>query len=223
MKPASVRKGLTLVEILISLSIFSFVGLAVYGLLRTGLHTREKILDPSVSVGQQYLDLEHLAQEVRTAFTFRAADPGFSGDSKTIHFYCTSFDYKEGVPCVKRVGYAFVKDELIKQEYEALSGKQEREFSFITNLKNVDFAYFAEDGQWIDRWPPGDGEEGGDGFSLDEEIYDDERDGRLSQTKATDTLQGKAQLLPRAVRLDVVFSLGSKDVTFSKYVFLYRQ
>jgi len=229
------RRALTLVEILVSLAIFSFVGLAVYALLRTGIFTRRKIISISSSVGDYYADLENMSRQLRNVFIFREAEDGFSGDDKNIHFFSLYFDYKEELPVVKRIGYSFVEGKFMKEEYSPLEDRKSKEFVFIKDILDVNFYYLGRDNEWINQWPP-EAEEADEDRGFDEGLPEDigppEGEGpSLGQDSGQDeessdgedsSGEGK-EVLPRAVRIELKFKIKNKNITFNKYVLLHKE
>lgn len=208
-------KTLTLVEILVSVTIFSLLSLSLYLLLNTGILVKEKIEVKQNTFQNVYLGLEKIAQEIRNAVFFRKDDSGFKGDSESLEFYTLLFDWEKEQPKILKVKYN-VEDEYIPEEYvtkkvilktvyepfeEVKENQEKSSITVLGNANDIGFSYFyIEDAKVVEK----------ESCNLDK---DEERESSEEEKK----------IFPQGVKIKLTY-MENKESEFSveKYVFLYN-
>jgi prepilin-type N-terminal cleavage/methylation domain-containing protein len=148
-----VRKGLTLIEILISATIFLILSGVLYFLLRTGIFVRERIDLEQDRLQMLCLNLENIAREIRNVVAFTKENTGFKGDSQSIEFYSLLFDYSSSAYQILQIDYEFNGKTLSKTIRHPLTLENIRTFSFFEDLKNFKFYYFdINEKEWKEEW-----------------------------------------------------------------------
>ncbi|MFH1768776.1 MAG: prepilin-type N-terminal cleavage/methylation domain-containing protein [Candidatus Omnitrophota bacterium] len=145
--------GLTLIEVLIALSIFSLLSVSLYLLLRGGIIARRRIEVDQTSIQGMHLVLERIAQEIRGCFAFKKEDSGFKGENKSLEFYSTIFDYSLSAPAVRRLIYRFHEGTLVKDIIAPFSETAEKTFTVLDGLDGLSFYYFNnQESVWQEVW-----------------------------------------------------------------------
>ena len=188
-----IKKGLTLVEVLVSVALFALLSVSLYSLLRTGIAARKKITSEQVIFQNICFSLELFAKDMRNIVKFKSDDPKFpflKGDGNNIEFIVTSFNYQKGLPDLHKVRYELSNGTLVKQTNAIFGDSEGKTIECISGISGIRFLYFdinqAADKQWRDSW----------------EKYDE---------------------LPFGVRVDITWKDGrQKEHTVDKYVMLAR-
>ncbi len=164
------RKGFTLVELLVSMSIFTVIIGAVYLSFTTGLSAREKAETGALISQQARIAMDRISSDLKSAFTLQGKTQTtypFEGMDKQetdtpgdmIRFTTLSYnkDFKEIVP--KKVTYYIEQDidrllPILKRKEEdiiSIHPKEEGKI-VIDNVWGLDFAFCSKDGGWLDSW-----------------------------------------------------------------------
>jgi prepilin-type N-terminal cleavage/methylation domain-containing protein len=147
------KKGLSLMEVLVAVTIFSFTLLALFLLLRTGIFVRDKIEIKQTRLLNTYLSLENIAKELRNSVSFYDEDTGFKAAAGILEFYSVAFDYSVDSSQVSYISYSFSDGELLKTVKDPLTMEIVKEFNFLEDLESANFFYFNIDTQeWQDNW-----------------------------------------------------------------------
>jgi len=155
------KKGLTLIEVMVAASIFSFISLSLFLLLRTGIFVRKRIENKLTAHQSISINLERAATELRNAVFFRQAQSGFKGyeDEDTseniLEFYTLLFDYPKNRPLVSMIVYRFNKDKgvLYKTVRKPFSrSSEEKKFEYLENLQDFKLSYFDETLSPLEQW-----------------------------------------------------------------------
>jgi len=150
------RKGLSLLEVMVAVLIFSVLSVSLYGLLRGGISVRERLVVQGANVGMFHLNLENLARELRNMVSFRDDTSGFKGAEDAMQFYSLSFDYVLQRPRIRHITYQFNDTNLSKTVSEPFGSSTQQAFDFFENIENVTFSYFnlsaEEGGEWQPVW-----------------------------------------------------------------------
>ena len=146
------KKSFTLIEVLVAITIFAFLSVSFYALLRMGLTVRKRVEMGTVDSAAIYLRLERMAKEMRNNLFFKPEDSGFSGTSRSLSFYSVLFDYANDQPKVINITYNFEGDAL-RKSLKPVFGEDCRSYDFIENLDDFVFSYYnPEDEQWQQAW-----------------------------------------------------------------------
>ncbi|UCD16112.1 MAG: prepilin-type N-terminal cleavage/methylation domain-containing protein [Candidatus Omnitrophota bacterium] len=150
------KKGLTLVEVLVAAAIFSFISVSLYLLLQTAISVRKKV--EAKQAGSQHVNLvlEKIAQQLRNIVFFTKEDSGFKGypegDSKVLEFYTLMFDYVDNYPKISHVKYRFAGTLLYRQVRGPFSEESDSEVEVMDNLKSFEVLYFDAEGNEMQEW-----------------------------------------------------------------------
>lgn len=150
------RKSLTLIEVLVAVTIFSFISVSLYSLLHTGIKVRKKLTVDQKTFSDIYLRLEMLGHELRNIISFFPGQIQLNGDKESMDFYTLKFDYLTNTPKISNIIYEFKEGILTKTVKAPFKDEPETVFNFIEDLEQVNFYYFnpeSEEGQkWQNSW-----------------------------------------------------------------------
>jgi prepilin-type N-terminal cleavage/methylation domain-containing protein len=160
------RRGLTLVELLIAASIFSAVTVSIYAAFSTGVLSYRK-LDASFEVYQgARVVLNRLESDLRQAFAYRRADSAFQASRQKIDFLTTAEEFagsNKSYPVVRRIIYEARAKTLERSCYAGLDALRADAAAAKDNLgcglNDVSFEYAAaslnngEPFVWQQEWP----------------------------------------------------------------------
>lgn len=164
-----VKEGFTLVELLVSVTIVSFVGIAVYSALANGIAVWRRVNKDSSFTQNVRLTSEKMARELRNALQF--SNIAFEGTEASIKFCALLLttsgeggDEAESHYELGRVTYFYNEGEnaLCKQQllYPLIyqeQGESDQSKILISNLKELEFSYCYLDSttgtyQWKKDW-----------------------------------------------------------------------
>lgn len=154
------KKGLTLIEVMVAALIFSFISAALYTLLRTGILVREKVEAKQGTYQNINLNLESIAQQIRNAVFFRNDSSGFRGDIEegvpNLEFYSLRYDYEQACPKISRVKYWFQNGVLYKEVIDPFDESEETPaVEIMDSLDSFEIVYSnsegVETGEWQDE------------------------------------------------------------------------
>ena len=149
------KKAITLIEVLVAIAIFSFIAVAVYSLLGTGISVQKRVaLDQSAYQGI-YLSLERMAQELRNAIVFTQDSTPLKGTNQGLEFYTIVFDYQTNAPVILYTTYSYENDTLIRTTKKLFSDEEEKKIDFLEEIKSLEFSYFdgqGEEEEWQEVW-----------------------------------------------------------------------
>lgn len=157
------RKGFTIIELLIVTTIFSIVSIAVYATFGSGMRVWRRAQEINISERKVLLRMEKLSRELRQTFDFK--DIGFSGYKDKLNFAAII----DGD--IVRINYSLDASQKIifctvdkladilesKEKNETLQSKP---LSFISAVDKLSFSYFYFDLQknaysWKEDWQEG--------------------------------------------------------------------
>ena len=198
-RSAKQKKGLTLLELLITTSMLLVVGLAVYSSLNNGIKIWKRVNCPAPEE-DIYVFFEKLTRELRSCAAYSLIR--FEGESDRIGFAAivTSTINGEAQKTIGRVSYFLDGSESAlnrrQDDYSIVSqGKTVSDAGKLaSNVKSLSFKYYyfdpiGNDYEWVSSW--------------DEDMY------KESKVK-----------LPLAVRVEVEFEKGSNTYDLEKTISL---
>ncbi|NOZ68965.1 MAG: prepilin-type N-terminal cleavage/methylation domain-containing protein [Deferribacteres bacterium] len=155
------RKGFTLLELIISITILSMVILLISSGYRLALDSWEKGENETAATQRLRILSSLLSQQLKSAYPYRAKIEGkrvvlFRGDAASVMFATALTDSSYGG--FKWVKYSYDNGTLLYKEgllpdkklTEKLSGDEE---IIDTDLGGVEFSYFsADEGEWKESW-----------------------------------------------------------------------
>ena len=161
--------GFTLIEVLVSISIFSILSVLAYGALNQSLSTSEKLSDKidrnqTVQRGIRIIeqDLMQLAKrpirseigntEINALTTNRVN--GYAVEF-TRHGWANRLGAKRST--LQRVAFNHIDDKLIRYHWNVLDKTYSNEINtdeLFDNLNEVTFLFMKDDNEWVKEWPP---------------------------------------------------------------------
>jgi len=176
--------GFTLVELLITSSIFVVIMLTIYSAFHTGIFSYRNIqdsIDTHQAAGQI---LERINLDLRNCFVYSADETRFEGKNKQISFLALADSYQEDniVQDYAFISYGLEGDKLMRlcrKNLEALNDKSEIKPEEMADNVDIVFSYF-----YIDR---------ADNSLKEKEIWNDPKN-LPTAVKINLTLKGKTEL-----------------------------
>jgi prepilin-type N-terminal cleavage/methylation domain-containing protein len=154
------KRGLTLIEVLITSAILSLIGVAIYSVFTNGLTIWKRARIIKEEKSSIVLSLAKMAQDLRNAFNFSQIP--FAGDRSSISFAAMVAGKDSQEAEIGQVSYAvdFSKDELYKTEKtysQFLEKKQGRKEVIAGDVKEIRFNFCYLDNasgsyRWKDDW-----------------------------------------------------------------------
>jgi len=153
LQPA-VRRSFTFIELLVVITLFSILSLAVYTTFSSGIRIWRRIQDTSILQRRVFLGLERISQDLRQALDFSKI--GFSGKINEVGFPFLSAENE-----ILRVSYfleaetVYRKQENFKDIIEEKDNPKIR--SMLSGIDDLKFSFaYQEDGKkeytWKDTW-----------------------------------------------------------------------
>lgn len=156
MKDKSSNGGFTLIEVLISVTIFAIVMSILYSTFSTSSANAKVVEGMADDLSSLSGALDTFSHEVRGAYISPDSSmEGFSGKKDSITFTSTTPFVGDGEPTVQMVSYLFEEDRFIRRAL--LNGPQKEvkgEYLLLDGIKDPAFSFFDGNG-WIDDWPSG--------------------------------------------------------------------
>lgn len=147
-------KGVTFIELIVVVAIFSLVGLTIYACLISGINVWRRSLDFDLAVRKEFFVLEKMALKIGNSLNYPRI--GFEGEDD---FF--SFPYLEGEE-ILNITYSFNKGRRklyeIRKDFEEFVDEEKGEskvvFSPVKTLK-FSYRYFNREEEaftWKDEW-----------------------------------------------------------------------
>jgi len=166
MKEKKIFRGFTLIEVLISASIFSIIILSLYSAFRTGITAYNKI-DSAFSVYQSArVILSRISLELKNSFSYRGNDSLFKGQNQELEFISIIdlFEENNFLRDICRIKYIWEDGVLKRICLRGIDGLKEEDIEFegdelSSDLKEILFQYAYSTGDpdspydWQDVWP----------------------------------------------------------------------
>jgi type II secretion system protein J len=189
------KKGVTFVELIVAVSIFAVVSVAVYSTFAMGLSVWRRARNAQALYQNIRLALDEMARDLQNAVAY--FDPGqptainFEGEKDRISFYSLVDGYQTTPPYpqLRKVSYTLGDSgslQRLEQVHQGADIAQESE-AIASQVANLSFFYCYED-------TAGSGYEWKQAWELKQEI-------------------------PESVKIELELNTGNKPV-FSKYVFI---
>lgn len=147
-------KGMSFVELMVVVAIFSLVAVTVYACLISGINVYKRTSDFNVSERKEFFALEKISQKIRNSLDYSRM--GFEGEDD---FF--SFPYMEGEE-VLNITYSFDKDrrklyEIRRDFEEFIDGEKGESKVMFSPVKKFKFSYRYFDREeegfaWKDEW-----------------------------------------------------------------------
>ena len=137
----------TFIEVLIVVSVFAVLILALYGILYGGLSVCKRIKEVSFAEGKVVIALERLARDLRQVYECEEEELKFSGTSNEIHFVA----FGNNTNGLIQSSYMFDKDKnklmvVYENISDVLDGRDKKIIREIASLKDFKLSYLGFDG-----------------------------------------------------------------------------
>lgn len=171
-KSLVLKKGFTLLELLVALSIFSVLSVMAYGGLQTVISTKQATDKSAERISEIQLVMMRISNDLRQAVTRKIRDEygdflpemqsSKNGD-ETISW--TRAGYRNPAQLkrsnVQRVAYRVDQQKLIRITWPVLDRAQDTEaleIEVLTDIESIEWRFLNNTIEWVSDWP----EEGGD-------------------------------------------------------------
>lgn len=150
------RGGFTLIEVLVSVTIFAIVMSILYSTFSTSSANAKIVEGMADDLSSLSGTLDTFSHEVRGAYSSSESSlEGFSGKKEAVTFITTTPYVRDGEPTVQLVSYIFEEDRLIRRTLRPGSEKEVKgEYLLLDGIRDPAFSFFDGKG-WIDDWPSG--------------------------------------------------------------------
>lgn len=154
--PINRQFGFTLIEVLVSVTIFAIVMSILYSTFSTSAANAKVVEGMADDLSSLSGALDTFSHEVRGAYLSPDSSiEGFSGKKDGVTFITTTPYVRDGEPAVQMVSYLFEEDRFIRRALRPNSPKEVKgEYLLLDEIKDPAFSFF--DGKvWVDNWPYG--------------------------------------------------------------------
>jgi len=136
------KKSFTMIELLISLSIFAVIMITLLTAFRTGIFGLNRMQESIEASEYGFIALSHINKDLRNSFVYSKEDSKFKGEKDSLSFMTLSPNYSF-------VNYYLSGNELlrlIRSGQEALkSGSGIKPRVVAKRIKRIEFTYFSSD------------------------------------------------------------------------------
>jgi type II secretion system protein J len=156
MKDKNSNGGFTLVEVLVSVTIFAIVMSILYSTFSASSANAKIVEGMADDLSSLTGALDTFSHEVRGAYSSsESSTEVFSGKKEAVIFITSTPYVRDGEPTVQMVSYIFEEDRLIRRTLRPGSQKEIKgEYLLLEGIKDPAFSFFDGKG-WIDAWPSG--------------------------------------------------------------------
>ena len=172
-KNKNLKRGFTLLELLVALSIFSILSVMAYGGLQTVISTKQSTQKSADRMAEIQLVMMRMSNDLRQSLPRKIRDEygdflyamqsGKNGD-KT--FSWTRAGYRNPARLkrsnVQRVAYKQEKQKLIRMTWPVLDRAQDTEAmktEVLSNIESINWRFLNNESEWVSTWPEEEKEE----------------------------------------------------------------
>ncbi len=166
-KNINVKRGFTLLELLVALSIFSVLSVMAYGGLHTVITTKESTQQAADRIAEIQLVMMRISNDLRQAISRKIRDEygDFlyamqSGNNSNETMAWTRAGYRNPARLkrshVQRVAYKFEQQKLIRITWPVLDRAQDTEAmetEVLSNIDSVEWRFLNNEAEWLSTWP----------------------------------------------------------------------
>ncbi len=136
------KKAFTLIELLISISIFAVIMVSLYSAFGTGVLGLGKIEESATAYQTGYMILSRIEKDLRNSFAYSADEVKFTGKKDALTFLTLT-------PEFSLISYSLSGDKLLRLvriNKDALKTDSEtKPKALAQNIKQIEFTYFYPD------------------------------------------------------------------------------
>jgi len=161
------RRGFTLLELLVALSIFSVLSVMAYGGLQTVITTKKSSQDAAERIADIQLVIMRISNDLRQAVTRKIRDqygdtlPAMQSSKNSDETMSwTRAGYRNPARLnrsnVQRVAYKLEQQKLIRITWPVLDLAQDTEAmesEVLTNIETIEWRFLNNGKEWLSAWP----------------------------------------------------------------------
>lgn len=168
------KRGFTLLELLVALSIFSVLSVMAYGGLQTVITTKEATQKSADRIAEIQLLMMRISSDLRQAVPrkirdeygdFLAAMQSSKNGDETMAW--TRAGYRNPAHLkrsnVQRVAYKLDRQKLIRMTWPVLDRAQDTEVietEVLSNIESIEWRFLNDQSEWLSNWPEEDAKAG---------------------------------------------------------------
>lgn len=149
------RRGFTLIEILVAMTILATVMSILYSTFSTSSANAKIIEERADDLSSLTGALDIISQEVRGAYTgTENSQPAITGKKDLVTFTTLTPFVKDDEPAVQMVSYAFDNGKLTRKTFQGIGTEAKSESVLLEGIKDPSFSFFNGK-EWVEEWPSG--------------------------------------------------------------------
>ncbi|MCK5386858.1 MAG: type II secretion system minor pseudopilin GspJ [Gammaproteobacteria bacterium] len=163
----NLKRGFTLLELLVALSIFSILSVMAYGGLQTVITTKQSTEKAADRISEIQLVMMRISNDLRQAVTRKIRDEygdflpamqsSLNGD-ETMAW--TRAGYRNPAQLkrsnIQRVAYKLDKQKLLRVTWPVLDRAQDTESmetEVLANIESIEWRFLNNEAEWVSDWP----------------------------------------------------------------------
>ena len=167
LRQTHLKRGFTLLELLVALSIFSFVSVMAYGGLQTVISQKNSAQQNAERISEIQLFMMRISNDLRQAVSRRIRDehgdflPAMQSSinsDETIKW--TRLGYRNPAQLtrsnIQRVAYKLEQQKLMRITWPVLDRAQDTEpmkTEVLSNVELIEWRFMNNDNEWLSVWP----------------------------------------------------------------------
>ena len=163
----NLKRGFTLLELLVALSIFSILSVMAYGGLQTVITTKKSSQDAAERIAEIQLVMMRISDDLRQAVTRKTRDQygdtlpamqSSKNSDETMAWTRAGFRNPARLKRsnVQRVAYKLEQQKLIRITWPVLDlakDTESMESEVLTNIETIEWRFLNNDKEWLSAWP----------------------------------------------------------------------
>ena len=161
------KKGFTLLELLVALSIFSILSVMAYAGLQTVITTKTTMQQSAERIAEVQLVMMRISNDLRQAVSRKIRDeygdfsPAMQSEKNgDVTMAWTRAGYRNPAQLtrsnIQRVAYKLEQEKLIRITWPVLDRAQDTEAmesEVISNVDSIEWRYLNNENEWLSSWP----------------------------------------------------------------------
>lgn len=168
------KRGFTLLELLVALSIFSLVSVMAYGGLQTVITTKNTTQQSADRIAEIQLLMMRMSNDLRQAVSRKIRDeygdflPAMQSSKNSDETMAwTRLGYRNPAQLtrsnIQRVAYKLEQQKLLRITWPVLDRAQDtkaRNSEVLSNVESIEWRFMNNENEWLSTWPEEDGKGG---------------------------------------------------------------